>query len=172
MKRRRRSYYFIPMKGQRFGRLSVLRDSGQRTPSGAIKWLCRCDCGKRVRVWSVSLRKGWTKSCGCLTQFPLKHGKCGTPEYRTWGAMRERCRNKENPNYGARGISVCERWQGEHGFENFLADMGTRPAGTSIDRKNVDGNYEPDNCRWATPVEQANNRRNNAKAICNEAGIG
>jgi hypothetical protein len=88
--------------------------------------------------------------------------------------MKTRCLCRTNshwPNYGGRGIRICKRWQGEHGFENFLTDMGPRPEGKTLDRKNVDGNYTKRNCRWATPQEQALNRRNNVKDIAAEAGI-
>ncbi len=89
-----------------------------------------------------------------------KHGMFGTPTYTTWGQMIQRCTNpksKEYPRYGARGIKVCERWRK---FENFLADMGLKPAGLSLERVNNDGDYEPDNCKWATPLEQSRNRSN------------
>jgi hypothetical protein len=93
-----------------------------------------------------------------------KHGATNTREYNSWCAMRARCDNKEFENYGARGITVCPRWQGERGFENFLADMGPRPKGTTLDRwPNGDGNYEPGNCRWANASDQNKNRRSQAR---------
>jgi hypothetical protein len=103
--------------------------------------------------------------------WPTKHGWARTPEYRAWKSMRARCENQRNPafaRYGGRGILVCERWHGEHGFENFLADVGPRPSPEhSIERIDNDGNYEPGNCRWATRVEQGSNKRNNATLTVN-----
>lgn len=96
-----------------------------------------------------------------------KHGKAATPEYKSWEGMKSRCNSPTNrayQNYGARGITVCERWTK---FENFFADMGPRPHGTSIDRIDVNGNYEPSNCRWATNLEQRRNKRNNRKLTFN-----
>ena len=110
-------------------------------------------------------------SCGCAQKgkkgHDPKHGHCpggrGTPTYRTWRAMIQRCRYPSQQTYkyyGGRGITICERWQGEHGFETFLADMGERPElRMSLDRIDPNGNYEPDNCRWATPYEQRMNQR-------------
>lgn len=96
----------------------------------------------------------------------MKHGMSYDPTYRTWSGMKARCRNKKNPNYpqyGGRGITVCARWDS---FENFLADMGRRPLGTTIDRRDSDGNYEPSNCRWATHLEQMANKKTSVYVEC------
>jgi hypothetical protein len=163
----------IDLTGQRFGRLTVLSFVGQDKHRSAL-WLCRCVCGKEKVVRGYCLRNGDTKSCDCLLRelsaqkgaLHIKHGHmCGykpTPEYNSWQAMRQRCLDPNNKHYGARGITVCDRWQGENGFENFYADMGEKPEPKhlySIDRINNDGHYEPGNCRWATAAEQTRNRR-------------
>lgn len=153
----------VDITGQRFGRLVVLRRLGS-AKYGESTWLCRCDCSKNKVILGHSLRQGLTKSCGCLqreraSQTKKKHGASTTETYYIWAGMRTRCKNpKATPykNYGGRGISVCERW---NSFDNFLADMGERPPGLSIDRIDNDGNYEPDNCRWATQSEQTGNQR-------------
>lgn len=175
IERARRRCKKIDITGKRFGRLVVLKDSGKRTPSGGTLWLCRCDCGEIRIVWSHALRHGTTKSCGCYqrelgsslaARALLKHGhttgQAMSPTYTSWSAMKKRCLNSTHPdwsNYGGRGITVCNRWLGKHGFENFLADMGKRPEGRTLDRIDVNGNYERTNCRWATPAVQNANRR-------------
>lgn len=158
----------IDLAGKRFGRLDVLSRAGS-DKSGNAKWECRCDCGATRVVYSQSLRSGATLSCGCLNKeinsASAKHGMAGTREYKAWAGMVQRCTNPKNakwPRYGGRGITVCERWLS---FENFRADMGARPEGMTIDRKNNGGNYEPGNCRWATQKQQGNNRGNNRHVV-------
>lgn len=146
--------------GERFGRLIVLHSDGSR--NGNRAFACQCDCGGVVsEVLGCNLRSGRTVSCGCRK---TTHGHAGTRTYRSWAAARYRCTDPDRPDYdryGGRGIAFCSRWREPdgRGFLNFLADMGERPEGTSIDRIDPDGNYEPDNCRWATAVEQRANRR-------------
>jgi hypothetical protein len=150
----------LDLTGMRFGRLLVVQraGTGRRGKSTAPTWECRCDCGETSIVLGPNLRRGWTTSCGCKTR---RHGMFGTAEYAAWNAMLDRCTNPKNrnyPNYGGRGIAVCSAWAED--FAVFFRDMGPRPApDMSLDRVNNDGNYEPQNCRWATRVMQARNKR-------------
>lgn len=152
----------VDLVGRKFGRLSVIRRSDAKSKVGAL-WMCVCDCGKESTVPTLKLRSGAIKSCGCYRaelKANLKHGHANkSPTYRTWKEMRQRCMNPKSDKwqwYGGRGISICQRWDS---YENFLSDMGERLAGTSIDRIDPDGNYEPANCRWATPKQQAQSNR-------------
>lgn len=158
----------VNIKGQRFGRLLILRQVGWHLkPSGkrSSVWECQCDCGKVINVRKPYLTSGDTKSCGCLRsevtgRLKLTHGMSKTsPTYDIWVLMRQRCNNPAASGYeyyGGQGVTVCERWDS---FENFLTDMGERPDGLTLDREDPTGNYEPRNCRWATWHTQNNNKR-------------
>jgi len=159
---------------QRFGRLTVIADAGsQRTGKEARHmWRCRCDCGKETVVSAQALSHGQTHSCGCLFSEMVAarnrrhktHGLSRSRVYHIWNSMHQRCKNPRHasyPRYGGRGIRVCERW---NSFENFLADLGQPPdACSTLDRIDSLGHYEPGNCRWATPKQQANNRSSNRR---------
>jgi hypothetical protein len=145
----------------RFGKLELLRFHHKE--GGRYFWECRCDCGSPHIAEVGLVRSGNTRSCGCSkNSSPARtHGMTETPEYKSWSGMKSRCLNPSNkkyPEYGGRGIAVCQRWIDS--FEAFFEDMGVKPgAQYSIGRKENDGNYEPDNCGWETPKQQANNRR-------------
>ncbi|SRR6266404_8515046 len=161
----------VYLPGDRYGRLTVVDENG-RTPHGQVMVDCLCDCGAPVNVRGYSLRQGRTQSCGCLqagrvVEAVTTHGHTTgrtrgeqwSPTYLSWSAMIARCMNPRGSHYylyGGRGITVCDRWLA---FENFLIDMGKRPANRTLDRINNDGNYEPGNCRWATVLEQSRNKR-------------
>lgn len=150
------------LTGKKFGRLTAVEFLGSLSLSSV--WLCLCECGGTKNVGSYLLRRGDTRSCGCMQRenaasLKMKHGLSTSSTYRSWSAMICRCTKPYTNSYelyGGRGISVCARWAE---FENFLADMGERPAGRSIDRIDCDGNYEPSNCRWATASQQQRNKR-------------
>lgn len=159
-------YGYKDMSGLVFDKLTVLQQVPKRNDNNELIWLCKCVCGKEIYVRGYCLRRGQTKSCGCLRGENGKvawtiHGLSQTPGYRNWAAMLSRCydpTDRDYPDYGGRGIGVCDRWR--HSVENFISDMPPHPGlGYSIDRQNVNGNYEPGNCRWATAEMQANNQR-------------
>jgi hypothetical protein len=162
------------LAGKRFGYLVVVRKTGRQQQRKGV-WLCQCDCGNEKIIRGDSLKSEATRSCGCLHNAQSKvNGKNGggrlihghtknknrSPEYNSWHSMLQRCTNPKDPKYhlyGGRGIRVCPQW---NKFENFLSDMGPRPQGKSLDRyPNLNGDYHPTNCRWATPKQQAKNSR-------------
>jgi hypothetical protein len=151
------------LSGRRFGML-VAKSLSHMSSNGTAKWLCECDCGSTKVVFSTVLRRG-TSCCGCQTSKRISvarttHGLTLTPTYRSWRAMKARCRNPKSPDfdwYGGRGILVCDRWFDS--FEAFLDDMGEHPPGLTLDRSDNSGDYEPDNCVWSTAKEQTNNKR-------------
>lgn len=165
----------LNLVGQVFSRLTVI-ERAENTKEGKTRWLCKCYCDEYTTVVGASLIKGVSTSCGCFHKENLssmlqgnsqgyKHGCAKTnnrpSEYQTWCDMKQRCQNSNLANYhlyGGRGITVCASWDF---FENFLIDMGRKPSPLhSLDRIDVNGNYEPSNCRWATAKEQSNNKRN------------
>jgi hypothetical protein len=150
----------LDLSGEKFGRWVVVGQS-HKNASGEVFWLCRCECGGEKSVKAGSLRSGRSTSCGCAhLDAVTSHGMTKTPTFKSWESMKQRCLNQKAPDYhsyGGRGIKVHEAWRDS--FPQFLADMGERPEGTTLDRIDVDGDYEPSNCRWATLKTQQRNRR-------------
>lgn len=156
------------MTGECYGRLTVLSQAGRL--HGRPAWLTQCQCGNQKVATRDDLRRGAVTSCGCFrtekrralaAALNKSHGLYGTEMHRIWRSMLARCQSKTHIGYryyGGRGVKVCERWMD---LNNFIADMGQRPTGASLDRIDPDGDYEPGNCRWATVAEQNRNKRTN-----------
>lgn len=161
----------IDLKNKTFGRLLVI-GRAENNAAGRARWLCYCMCGKEKIFLSYNLLSGHSSSCGCLNREIASdnaidrntvhgHNESGnsSPTHKSWNGMKLRCLYPNHisyKNYGGRGIKICDRWLN---FSNFLEDMGERPIGKTLDRMDNDGNYEPNNCKWSTKIEQQNNRR-------------
>lgn len=167
------------MVGETFGRLTVVEFAGYVRRSGARyrQWRCRCLCGNESVALTGSLTSGNTQSCGCRKRDEAaarltRHGGKHTPEYAVWNGMRKRCENPRNAkyaDYGGRGIKVCDRWRD---FAVFMSDMGPRPSPKhSIDRRDNNRGYEPENCAWVLRDEQNRNQRQRADNSSGHTGV-
>jgi hypothetical protein len=159
----------LDLTGHKFHRLTVLREA-PRSAKNKTKWLCVCECGNEIAVHTMHLRAGHTKSCGCIPRqnsdrvLDPESGEMVRPDgYYSWTAIRSRCyctSDLSYPDYGGRGIVMCERWRGPGGLANFLSDMGAKPARDySVGRIDPNGNYSPENCRWENDIQQAVSKR-------------
>ena len=162
------------LENQKFGRLTVIKEVG-RTKSGGATWLCKCDCGGEKVISSTGLREGKTHSCGCIkreqtVEMFKTHGETHSPLYRLWAGMKNRCDNthaSKYANYGGRGIKVCPEWETNYpAFRDWCLANGYRK-GLTIERIDVDADYSPSNCVFATQKVQQNNRRNNHRITYN-----
>ena len=163
------------LTGMKFNRLTVIKKDGTYNGRGRnTRWLCLCDCGNYTHAPTAALRGGKQISCGCyaserMTKMNMKHGGFGTRLYEIWRQMHRRCYGKETkayPYYGGRGITICDEWKEFEPFKKWAIENGYADDLT-IDRIDVNGNYEQSNCRWVTAKEQANNRRSNHKVEYN-----
>jgi hypothetical protein len=168
----------IDLTGQRFHRLLVLERDNTKPPASngrRVYWICQCDCGSIASKSGHELRSGNTRSCGCMHKAKIgslnrTHGMSKTPTYRSWQAAKDRCNNPNNekyPSYGGAGITFCPKWAAS--FELFLADMGERPEGHTLDRIEGSDGYHASNCRWATHKAQTENRPKAKKYFWNGA---
>lgn len=152
----------LDLRGQKFGRWTVLEEAGRKC--GGVLWRCQCDCGTIREVTATHLRAKNSVSCGCYSkEIHTKHRKSRGSIYHVWQCMKDRCFNpnaQEAKHYIEKGISVCDEWLDFDNFYKWAVANGYKK-GLSLDRIDNDGNYEPSNCRWATPKMQARNRSNN-----------
>ena len=167
----------IDLTSQKFGRLTVIKRVENDKYNNAV-WLCECDCGNCIKVSTNSLRRKNTTSCGCffkeqLIKRNIKHLSCEDRLYKVWLGMKERCNNKNNKNYGGRGIKVCDEWKNNYlTFKKWSLkngyDKNKSRKEQVLDRINNNGNYEPNNCRWTTQKMNCRNKRNNSFVTIND----
>lgn len=161
---------FESLIGKKYNMLTVIGETNQRNSSGGKYWCCKCDCGKYAIVSGQHLKSGHTKSCGCQLSHNFKHGKRQERLYGIWVGMKGRCNNPNNKAYcwyGGRGIKVCDEWSNNYLiFREWALNNGYSDS-YSIDRIDVNGNYEPNNCRWTTEIEQKNNMSSNHYVVYN-----